>query len=84
MVLASFWLAACHSHWFTFLLCTLAGLGKAIGTLPDLPSELVHTGASSYDSLLDGLLTDDEIKKKYPALINDFRGAGIEPVSQLA
>jgi hypothetical protein len=51
--------------------------------LPDLPSELVHAGAPSYDALLDGLLNDSQIKAKYPDLVNDsFRGSGIEPVSQ--
>jgi hypothetical protein len=60
------------------------GLGKAQGDLPDLPPELVHAGASSYDALLDGLLTDAQIKAKYPEIVNDsFRGSGIEPVSQL-
>ena len=68
--------------------CTLElnqveGLGKAMASLPDLPSELVHAGASSYDTLLDGLLTDSQLKAKYPDLINDFRGDNIEPVSKL-
>jgi len=68
----------------TFELNQVEGLGKAMASLPDLPSELVHAGAPTFEGLLDGLLTDEQIKKKYPDLINDFRGSGIEPVSQLA
>jgi uncharacterized protein YbjT (DUF2867 family) len=68
----------------TFEVNQKEGLGKCMDTLPDLPPELVHAGSSSYAGLLDGLLSDAEMKKKYPALVNDFRGAGIEPVEQLA
>jgi uncharacterized protein YbjT (DUF2867 family) len=68
----------------TLELNQVEGLGKAQNDLPDLPSELVHAGAPSYDALLDGLLTDAQMKAMYPDLINDsFRGSGIEPVSQL-
>jgi hypothetical protein len=59
------------------------GLGKAISSLPDLPSELVHAGAPSFSGLLDGLLTDEAIKTKYPSIINGFRGDGVQPIGKL-
>jgi uncharacterized protein YbjT (DUF2867 family) len=58
----------------TFELNQVAGLTKAIASLPDLPSELIHTGASSYSELLDGLFTDTEMKSKYSDIISNFRG----------
>ena len=67
----------------TFELNQNEGLVKAQGNLPDLPSELVHAGSSSYGGLLDGLVTDEEIKSKFPSIINDFTGAGIEPIGSL-
>jgi hypothetical protein len=52
--------------------------------LPDLPKELIHAGAPSFDALLDGLLTDVEMKKKYPELLNpDFRGDGLPTLENL-
>jgi len=67
----------------TFELNQLEGLGKAMQSLPDLPSELVQTGAKSYDGLIDGLLTDKAIKSKYPDIISDFRGDGIPSIERL-
>jgi len=67
----------------TFELNNQDGLIKAQGNLPDGPKELVHAGASTFDQLLDGLLTDAEIKKKYPNIINDFGGEGIPSLEQL-
>jgi NAD(P)H-binding len=69
----------------TFELNQVEGLGKAQNDLPDLPSELVHAGAPSFDALLDGLLTDAQMQQKYPDIVNSaFRGSGIEPISKLA
>jgi NAD(P)H-binding len=67
----------------TFELNQVEGLGKAMKTLPDLPSELVHAGAKSFDGLLDGLLTDKSIKQKYPEIISGFRGEGVPPIDKL-
>ena len=67
----------------TFELNQVEGLGKAQGDLPDLDAQLVHAGAASFERLFDGLLTDDEMKKRYGSLINDFRGDRIEPVTKL-
>lgn len=67
----------------TFELNQVEGLNKDIKTLPDLPPELVHVGGTSFDALLDGLYTDKVLKAKYPDLINDFRGEGLPPLSQL-
>jgi uncharacterized protein YbjT (DUF2867 family) len=68
----------------TFELNQVKGIGKGMKELPDLPSELIHTGSSSFDGLLDGLLTDKELKKKIPDIISDFRGLGMEPIEKLA
>uniref|UniRef100_A0A7S1DCB9 NAD(P)-binding domain-containing protein n=1 Tax=Cyclophora tenuis TaxID=216820 RepID=A0A7S1DCB9_CYCTE len=68
----------------TFELNQNEGLNKAQGNLPDLPSELIHTGTSSYGGLLDGLFTDQEMQSKYPSIVNSFKGAGIEPIGNLA
>ena len=65
----------------TFEVNQVSGLIKAEKTLPDLPGELVHAGAPSYDDLLDGLLTDSRIRSKYPDLFNDFRGDGVPSLS---
>lgn len=59
------------------------GLGKAMKTLPDLPTQLVHAGADSFEGLLDGLLTDKAMKAEYPDVISDFRGDGIPPIETL-
>jgi hypothetical protein len=67
----------------TFELNQVEGIGKTMGSLPDLPAELIHTGSSSFDALLDGLLTDAELKKKLPDVISDFRGVGVEPIEKL-
>jgi hypothetical protein len=61
----------------------LKGLNKAQADLPDLPKELVHAGGSSFEGLLDGLLSDSELKNKFPSLISDFRGDGIVPIEKL-
>jgi uncharacterized protein YbjT (DUF2867 family) len=69
----------------TLELNQVEGLGKAQSDLPDLPAELVHAGAPSFDALLDGLLTDEQMRQKYPDIVNSaFRGSGIEPISKLA
>ncbi|GAX17092.1 hypothetical protein FisN_5Hh478 [Fistulifera solaris] len=67
----------------TFELNQEEGLAKALKDLPDPPAELVHAGAPSFDALLDGLLTDEQIKKKYSSLINDFRGDGMPSLEEL-
>lgn len=60
------------------------GLIKCQRGLPDLPKELIHAGAPSFDSLLDGLLTDVEMKERYPELLNpDFRGDGLPSLETL-
>lgn len=60
------------------------GLTKCQQGMPDLPKELVHAGAPSFDALLDGLLTDSEIKAKYPEIVNaDFRGNGLPSLEKL-
>jgi hypothetical protein len=66
----------------TFELNQVEGLTKAMNSLPDLPPELIHAGASSYDALLDGLLTDAQMKK-YADIVSDFGGDDIIPISQL-
>jgi hypothetical protein len=60
------------------------GLIKCQRGLPDLPKELIHAGAPSFDSLLDGLLTDAETEERYPELLNpDFRGDGLPSLETL-
>lgn len=69
----------------TFELNQEEGLGKAEGSLPDLSSELVHAGAPTFEGLLDGLLTDEQMKSKHPELMTGFRGGdSIEPIDKLA
>eukprot|EP00980_Cylindrotheca_fusiformis_P008145 scaffold1727_cov133-Cylindrotheca_fusiformis.AAC.48 len=58
----------------TFELNQVSGLTKAIASLPDLPAELIHTGAPSYNDLLDGLFTDAELSRKYPDIVSNFDG----------
>ncbi|KAL7566025.1 hypothetical protein ACA910_011044 [Epithemia clementina (nom. ined.)] len=68
----------------TFELNQQEGLQKALSTLPDLDSQLIHTGKASYDALLDGLLTDADMRQKYPDLMSGFKGGDkIEPLSSL-
>lgn len=67
----------------TIELNQLEGLGKAQGNLPDAPPQLIHDGAPTFDALLDGLLTDEELKKSYPSLVSDFRGEGIESIEKI-
>lgn len=68
----------------TLELNQIEGLGKVLKTLPDLPAELVHAGAPSYEALLEGLLSDQAMAAKYPQLLNDFRGGDdIVPIEQL-
>ncbi len=59
------------------------GLNKVSKDLATPTTELVHDGAKSYDALLDGLLTDDQMKSKYPQYLNDFRGSGIKPIAEV-
>jgi hypothetical protein len=68
----------------TFEVNEVKGITKAQSDLPDLPRELIHAGSSSYDGLLDGLLTDEQMRKSQAKFMNDFRGADIEPVETLA
>ena len=58
----------------TFELNQVGGLYKCIPSLDDLPSELVHAGAPTVGELLNGLVTDSDMKVKYPNIVNDFRG----------
>ncbi|CAJ1951842.1 unnamed protein product [Cylindrotheca closterium] len=58
----------------TFELNQIGGLKKCIASLDDLPSELVHAGAPTFSELLGGLVTDSDMKAKYPNVVNDFRG----------
>lgn len=68
----------------TFELNQQEGLTKALGSLPDLNSQLIHTGQASYDASLDGLLTDLQLRQKYPDIISTFKGGDtIEPLSTL-
>ena len=53
-------------------------------TIPDLPKALVHRNALSYDDLLDGLVTDEEMIKQYGSIISDYRGVGNLSVEELA
>lgn len=72
------------SDFTTFELNQQEGLTKALSSLPDLNAQLIHTGKASYDELLDGLLTDVEMRQKYPELISNFKGGdNIEPLSKL-
>lgn len=59
------------------------GLTKCQRGLPDLPPELVHAGAPSFDALLNGLLPDVDMKLNYPDLLNGFRGDGLPSLEQL-
>lgn len=68
----------------TFELNTMGkGLSKVSADLETPPSALVHEGASTYDSLLNGLLTDSEMKSSYAQYISGFKGEKIEPVSSI-
>ena len=68
----------------TFELNNIKNIYKAMGNLPDLPPELVHAGASSYDALLDGLKTDSEMLKSYPDIVSTFSGgSNILPLSKI-
>lgn len=58
----------------TFELNQVTGLTKAMASLPDLPPELIHTGASSYSELLDGLVQDAKMSSQYSDIISSFRG----------
>ena len=54
-------------------------------TIPDLPKALVHRNAFSYEDLLDGLVTDEDMIKQYGSLISDYhRGAETLSVEELA
>lgn len=67
----------------TFELNQKKGLAKVSKELETPPNELVHDGANSYDALLDGLLTDAQMKSTYPQYSNDFRGDKIKPISEV-
>lgn len=41
-------------------------------TSPDLPKQLVHRNARSYEDLLDGLVTDEDMLKQYASIVNDY------------
>ena len=58
----------------TFELNNIKGIAKVMDSLDNPPPSLIHAGSSSYSQLLDGLVTDTEMKNLYPNLINDFRG----------
>jgi len=58
----------------TFELNNIKGIAKVMDSLDNPPPALIHAGASSYSQLLDGLLTDKEIKISYPNWISNFRG----------
>ena len=68
----------------TFELNQQEGLAKAMSSLPDLSSDLIHTGQPSYDALLDGLLSDADMRKKYNDLVPVYKASdSIEPLSKL-
>ena len=67
----------------TFELNNQKGLAKVSKDLDTPPSTLVHDGAASYDALLDGLLTDGQMKTSYPQYMNDFRGDNIRPIAEV-
>lgn len=67
----------------TFELNKVKGLNAVSKELPVPPDTLTHTGKSRYADLLDGLLTDDDMKMKYPVYINNFRGNGLRPLSAI-
>lgn len=71
------------TNFVTMELNNAEGLIKVFDDLPDAPKELVHTGASTYGGLLDGLLTDSEMRKSHKEYMNDFRGSGVEPLESL-
>jgi NAD(P)H-binding len=76
-------LLSATTDFVTFEVNQVEGLAKAMSSLPDLPKELVHAGAFTYSGLLLGLLPDAEMQNRYPSLVNDFRGSGIEPLASL-
>ena len=47
---------------------------------PDLPRELIHRNAHSYEGLLDGLKTDDEMQKEYGSIVTGYRGDSVHAV----
>ena len=60
----------------------LAGLPSLHQTdRPDLPKELVHKNADSYEELLDGLLTDKQMEK-YKTIVTGYRGQGVPPIKE--
>eukprot|EP00559_Dactyliosolen_fragilissimus_P000906 CAMPEP_0184855722 /NCGR_PEP_ID=MMETSP0580-20130426/865_1 /TAXON_ID=1118495 /ORGANISM="Dactyliosolen fragilissimus" /LENGTH=399 /DNA_ID=CAMNT_0027350297 /DNA_START=38 /DNA_END=1237 /DNA_ORIENTATION=- len=65
----------------TFELNKIKGLAKVSDKLQTPPEELVHFGSSTYEALLDGLKTDNDMILKYPQYMNTFTGDKIEPVS---
>jgi uncharacterized protein YbjT (DUF2867 family) len=67
----------------TFELNNIKGLSKVSKDLETPPAALVHSGASSYSALLDGLITDSELNSSYPQYNSGFRGASIPPLSKV-
>lgn len=67
----------------TFELNNIKGLSKVSKDLDEAPTELIHSGAASYDKLLDGLFSDQDMRKMYPQYINDFNGGNVEPISAI-
>lgn len=41
-------------------------------SIPDLPKVLVHRNAPSYEALLDGLVTDEDMMKNFGSIISDY------------
>lgn len=83
LVIISALLGGKKTDFTTFEVNQVEGLDKSQGNLPPIPDRVVHAGSPTFDSLLDGLLTDTAIKNYYPDLINDFRGSGIESIDQI-
>jgi hypothetical protein len=52
-------------------------------SVPDLPKPLVHMHACSYGDLLDGLLTDEELTKRYGSIVSSYRGEGVPRIKEL-
>jgi len=53
-------------------------------TDPDLPSALIHRNAVSYAELLDGLVSDEDMLKRYGSIVSNYRGKGIPSVKDFA
>lgn len=71
------------TNFVTFEVNQVEGLAKVMSSMPDLPTELVNTGGSTYSDLLTGLVGDTEMRNRYSSLVNEFRGNGIQPLENL-